>query len=71
MIAAQPNRYAAVIWRKSRASQRDSECVEVARLGASVLVRDSHDKSGAVLALTSAQWLELLARIRNGALDPG
>ena len=55
-MTAQPNQYSAVIWRKSRASSGQGECVEIARLGSAVLVRDSRDESGAVLTLTSAQW---------------
>jgi hypothetical protein len=31
-----------------------------------VFARDSRDQSGAVLAFTSAQWLGLLRRIKNG-----
>jgi Domain of unknown function (DUF397) len=70
-MAVQSDRYGAVRWRKSSASPDVGDCVEVARLGSSVLVRDSHDRSGGVLALTFVQWRELLARIRNGELDHG
>lgn len=65
-MAAQPNRNSTLIWHKSRASGGSGNCVEVAKSGSSVLVRDSGDRPGAVLAFTCAQWLGLLRRICNG-----
>ena len=65
-MATEPNRDSTLIWRKSSASGADSGCVEVAKSGSSVLVRDTANRSGAVLAFTCAQWLGLLRRIRNG-----
>lgn len=67
-MATQPNRYSALTWRKSSASGGDGACVEIARLGSSVLVRNSRNESGVVLVLTSAQWRGLLRRIQNGEL---
>jgi hypothetical protein len=63
-MAARPNRDSTLNWRKSSASGGDGACVEVAQSGSSVLVRDSGDRSGAVLVLDRAQWLGLLRRIR-------
>ena len=57
-------------WRKSSASP-ESDCVEVARLGVSVLVRDSLNRSGAVLAFTRAEWSGLMARIRTDRIPRG
>jgi hypothetical protein len=68
-MATQPNWYSTLVWRKSRASADVGECVEIARLGETVLIRDSHDRSGTLLRLTSSQWLRLTARIRNGDRD--
>lgn len=53
-------------WRKSTGSQQDEECVEVARRGGSVLVRDSRDRSGPILAFSRTEWRSLLTRIRGG-----
>jgi hypothetical protein len=53
-------------WRKASASAGVGECVEVATSDRLVLARDSRDRLGAVLELTPAQWLGLLARIKNG-----
>jgi hypothetical protein len=65
-MAAQPNSYSALAWRKSSASCGAGECVEVAKSGSFVLTRDSRDQSGVVLAFTAAQWLGLLGHIKQG-----
>jgi hypothetical protein len=64
-MAAQPDRDATFSWRKSSASGGDGACVEVARSGSSVLVRDSRNQSGTVLSFTHAQWRELIGQLRN------
>ncbi|NDU77841.1 DUF397 domain-containing protein [Actinomadura sp. DSM 109109] len=56
-------------WRKSSASGNESNCVEVAACGPSVLVRDSRNPSAGSLALAPAQWQALLNVIQNGDLD--
>ena len=65
-MATQPSRDSIPIWRKSGLSGESGGCVEVATWESSVLVRDSRDQSGTVLALTPAQWFGLLRRIKNG-----
>ncbi|WP_185025915.1 DUF397 domain-containing protein [Actinomadura coerulea] len=58
-------------WRKSSHSGgvNDEACVELARLGHSVGVRDSRDPDGPHLDLSSQAFGGLLARIRRGDLD--
>ena len=56
---------------KSSASGGNSECVEIACTGSLVLVRDSGDPSGALLACAPAQWSAFLTRVRSGALRDG
>jgi hypothetical protein len=68
LMAAQPNRYSTLAWHKSSVSADGGNCVEVASLKSYVLVRNSRDRSGAVLELTSAQWGGLLRRIKAGEL---
>ena len=65
-MTVQPNRYSTLAWRTSSASGGAGECVEVAATSSFVLTRDSRDRSGPVLELTSAQWLGLVERIKNG-----
>jgi hypothetical protein len=62
----QPNLHPILTWRKSSASGGDGACVEVAKSGPSMLVRDSQNQSGAILQFTQTQWLNLLQRIQNG-----
>ncbi|MEU8123347.1 DUF397 domain-containing protein [Spirillospora sp. NPDC049024] len=58
-------------WRKSSYSGgvNDEACVELARLGHSLGVRDSKDPEGPHLDLNPQAFGALLARIRRGELD--
>lgn len=49
-------------WRKSRNSDK-SGCVEVARSGSTVFVRDSKDRTGPRLHFTSEQWKVFIGEI--------
>jgi hypothetical protein len=57
-----------LVWRKSRMSTT-SDCVEVAFAGSTVLLRDSKDPSGPVLAFTPREWAAFLAGVRHGEFD--
>lgn len=57
------------VWRKSKASQPQGDCLEVA-IGADVVrIRHSLDRSGAILAFTHAEWRAFLTGARNGEFD--
>jgi hypothetical protein len=58
----------AAVWRKSSASQSD-DCVEVAFVGHSILVRDSKDPAGPFLTFTPAEWSAFLAGVENGEFE--
>lgn len=59
----------APIWRKSSHSGGEGgNCVEVARLAPEVGVRDSKDRTGAVLRFAPKAWAAFLADL---APDPG
>jgi hypothetical protein len=57
-------------WRKSSFSgPQGGECVEVAKAGANVLVRDSKHPEGTRLALSPSAWSAFLTGIRKGEFD--
>jgi hypothetical protein len=56
-------------WRKSIRSASQSNCVEVARGGSSVLVRDSKDPGGPKLAVGPRGWREFVRRARDSGFD--
>jgi hypothetical protein len=68
-IDNKPESYSAIIWRKSRRSADQGNCVEVAAQRTSVLIRDSHDRSGFTIKVSTVQWQELLERLRSKDLD--
>jgi hypothetical protein len=55
-------------WRKSTASD-PAQCVEVAKAGGTVLVRDSKNPQGPKLALTNGEWEAFLRGVRKGQFD--
>ena len=69
--SVQPDPYSTLSWRTSRASAGAGECVEVAAMSPFVLTRDSRDRSGPVLAFSSAQWLKLVERIKGSETGVG
>jgi hypothetical protein len=52
-------------WRKSAASGNGA-CVEVARDGRHVWVRDSKDPSGPVLGFTQLEWTAFVLGVEHG-----
>ena len=55
-----------LIWRKSSYSTGQNDCVEVARIQAAVLIRDSKDPRGGHLAVSARTWESLISSIKNG-----
>jgi hypothetical protein len=64
-MPARLSQQSALNWRKSKASTADGGCVEAATGGESVLLRDSHDRSGPILVVSPRQWSTFLRRIRD------
>jgi hypothetical protein len=56
-------------WRRSRACGDGHSCVEVARAGGRVGVRDSGDGEGAVLAFSETEWRMFIAGMLTGEFD--
>jgi hypothetical protein len=62
------NDYPGAVWRKSRYSNGQAECVEVARdLPGIVAVRDSKDPDGPRLAFAREQWRAFAAKVKAGS----
>ncbi len=59
-----------VAWRKSTQSQGgSSNCVEVAHLPDGVLVRNSKNPDGPILAFTPSEWRAFLGGAKDGEFD--
>ena len=54
-----------VAWRKSSHSTYNGNCAEVGQGGTVVLVRDTADRDGPVLAFSAGTWVAFLARLRS------
>ena len=55
---------AVVGWRKSTASTHNGACAEVGQDGTVVLVRDTQDRGGPVLAFGAGAWAAFLERAK-------
>jgi hypothetical protein len=55
-------------WHKSSYCSHDT-CVEVARLGSQILLRDSKAKDGPMLAFRQAEWADFVEGVRRGEFD--
>ena len=60
MTAPEPD---GIVWHTSSYSGSGSDCVEVAPAPAGVLVRDSKNADGPVLAVTATAWRTFLTTI--------
>ncbi|MCY1142899.1 DUF397 domain-containing protein [Actinoplanes sp. Pm04-4] len=60
---------ATLTWRKSTRSGAAGHCVEVAAVPSAVLMRDSKDVAGPVLAFGDAGWARFIAGVRDGEFD--
>lgn len=56
-------------WRKSKASGKEGDCVEVAFADGTVLIRHSQNPSGLILSFSHSEWRAFLAGARNGEFD--
>lgn len=58
-----------VTWRKSTRSGAAGNCVEIAETPVAVLVRDSKDADGPVLAFAERGWQGFVDGVRDGEFD--
>ena len=61
--------FADAVWRKSVRSQNNGACVEVARVGNVIGVRDSKDPAGPVLEFTPAEFAAFLDGAARGEFN--
>ena len=52
-------------WKKSSHSMGNGDCVEACSSGDAILVRDSRNKSGPVLSVSTASWTSLMERLKR------
>jgi hypothetical protein len=64
----EPQQQCFLVWTKSTASG-SSGCVEVARAGEMVLVRDSKNPSESALKFSEAEWMAFLVGARAGEFN--
>jgi hypothetical protein len=64
----EPQQQCFLVWTKSAASGA-SGCVEVARAGEMVLVRDSKNPSESALKFSEAEWMAFLVGARAGEFN--
>jgi len=57
-------------WRKARRSISNGACVEVASVGACVLVRDSVNPAGIKIAYAPGAWQGFIDSAKVGKFDP-
>jgi hypothetical protein len=56
-------------WRKARRSVATGECVEVAPVLGSIVVRDSMNPEGSILQYSAASWHSFLTAAKKGNFD--
>lgn len=56
-------------WRKARRSANNGACVELAPAAGQILIRDSKDQNGPVIAYSQYTWRLFVALAKTGRFD--
>jgi hypothetical protein len=56
-------------WRKAQRSVNNGQCIELARAGGMIAIRDSKDPAGPVLMYTPAELHAFIDGAKNGEFD--
>jgi hypothetical protein len=57
-------------WRKARRSANNGACVELAPAAGQILIRDSKDQDGPIIAYSEYSWRQFVAVAKIGHFDP-
>jgi Domain of unknown function (DUF397) len=57
-------------WRKARRSANNGACVELAPTTGQIVIRDSKDQNGPVIAYSHYSWRLFVASAKTGHFDP-
>ena len=57
-------------WRKARRSANNGACVELAPAAGQILIRDSKDQDGPIIAYSEYSWHIFVAAAKTGHFDP-
>ena len=57
-------------WRKARRSANNGACVELAPTAGRILIRDSKDQDGPIIAYSEYSWRLFVAAAKTGNFDP-
>jgi hypothetical protein len=68
-MAASGSEPGSLEWRKAQRSMNNGACVELARTGGLIVIRDSKDPAGPVLMYTPAEFHAFLDGAKNGEFD--
>jgi len=56
-------------WRKARRSANNGACVELAPASGQILIRDSKDQDGPIIAYSKYSWHLFVASAKSGHFD--
>jgi hypothetical protein len=68
-MSSTDSEFGSLDWRKAQRSINNGACVELARAGGMIAIRDSKDPAGPVLRYTRDEWHAFLDGAKNGEFD--
>jgi hypothetical protein len=68
-MSSNGSEFSSLSWRKAEYSVNNGQCVELARAGGMIAIRDSKDPAGPVLMYTPSEFHAFLDGAKNGEFD--